>query len=250
MFLNCVDKDIFQNKEYGLKQVGFDTDIDELDKIKETLLRIEMNNPAYLKDYNLTIIEREQVYHRKVDEIISLTKISKAKRTIEKVFSEKSIGQAVFELLQYKDLIIENLIYKKLAEDIGNRGTRDFVKQFEDTVPVIVSDVVLIYEYNKNRNENTFNKLYEAARLGRIYPMAYVGSIFYKGEKFAEKNEKMALLYLKKAAKLQSSLAIAYIGMFYKKGIMGFKCNPSMGNTYLKIANAYGEILAQKELSK
>jgi hypothetical protein len=251
-FLCYGDGDIFDNEELGLKPIGFDTDIRELERIKSTLVRIEKNNPIYLRDYNIIdYVNREQDYHRKVDEIINLNKISDAKQLVNKTFSSKNLKLAIQELLEYNDLYINNLVFKKLSENIIDiHDTKNFIKQFEGYLPSILVDVILIYEYNKKNDDISFNNLFDAAKLGSPYAMAYIATILYSGCKFIDKDDKLSMYYFKRAARYQSSLAIAYIGMFYNRGIMGLKYRPDIGNLYLKIAEAYGEGLATREFKR
>ena len=251
-FLCFGDRDIFENDELGLKPVGFDTEIEELERIKSVLIKIETNNPIYLKDYNIVdTVKKEQEYHRKVDEIISLSKISNARGIVERAFSKNSVKLATQELLGYKDLCIENLLFKKLREEIIPKlGTKKILQQFEGYLPSILSDVIYIDEYFRKNNQEAFNKLYNAAKIGRPYAMAYVATLLYSGCDFADKNEELSLYYFQRAARYQSSLAIAYIGIFLRKGIMGFRYKPEVGNLYLRIAEACGENAAKAELRK
>lgn len=240
-----VDRRQLDEGKLKLPTVGFDTEESELLKIKERLLELEKNNPAYVLDLPTLKNEdtiREQRYHKKVDELISIIRIEKIKPIVEKTFEKNNLKDASCILLNKRDCFIDNLIFRKYLWILSQEGSDAFISKFNSEIPQLATDALLVYLHG--RNSSKYDSALEAvAKLGHPFVMAYYGEYCYK-----DGNKEIGVDYLVKAAKQNCALALRYLGIFYKSGLAGFYRDYDTAKSYLSVAIALGDYESKKEL--
>ncbi len=242
-----VDKIRFDNGDLNLHSIGFDTDETELRKIKETLIELERNNPAYTLDLpdlknNKTI--EEQRYHRRVDELLALSHIENAKQTVTDAFNNHSWGEAVNLLAQKNDDAINNLLFYKLTYILKQKGSKAVISALNGTLPTLVADILIIHWHKENPSKYE-NMLQTVIKMGHVFPIAYYGERCYlNSDKLKDEGVKK-LLY---AAEKNCALALMYVGRFYKNGSNGIYRDSETAKSYLNVAVALGEYNAKKDL--
>lgn len=142
-FLWNVDNDIFNEESLGLRNIGYDTNLDELLRIKNVLVKLETNNPGFIVNKDFLYAKEEQEYHQKVDELIPLAQKNKAEKTIIDVFANHGKKEATRILLSFNDDLINTVLINKFIGEIKGFGVDNFLKEFEDYYPLIVTEAVL-----------------------------------------------------------------------------------------------------------
>lgn len=229
--------------------VGYDTDESELRKIKETLVGLEKNNPAYI--LNLPILQnentiKEQRYHKKVDMLLALIHIEKIKKTVDQTFEKYDLKNASKMLLKQQDCYIDNFVFKEFLWILDNEGRDAFIAKFDSDIPQLATDALLVH-LRKNDLYKYNSALEAVAKLGRPFPMAHYGEECYNS---SEEYREIGAQFLIKAREHNCALALRYIGLFYKNGLFGFFKDADIANTYFTLAVALGDYEAKKELKQ
>ena len=242
-----VDKIRFNDGKIKLHSVGIDTDETDLRKIKEILVELEKNNPAYTLDIpalkNAQTVE-EQRYHRKVDELLAISHIEKAKQTVNEAFNNHSWGEAVNILLQKNDDAINNLLFYKLTYLLNQKGSKTIISALKGTLPPLVADILIIHWHRENPSKYE-NMLQTVIKMGHVFPIAYYGEWCYLKAGSLKDEGIKKLIY---AAKKNCALALMYVGRFYKNGSDGKYRDSEVALSYLNTAVALGEYNAKKDL--
>lgn len=242
VFSGFIDCDgTFGGYKFDVDSIGVDIGKVELLQIKDLLINIEKNNPAYTSiTYKDTAscafireswIKDEQKYHQKVDTYLLLHRINESRTEIEKLFSNNDVSYAIRVLSEREDIVIENLLLKKLLVLLEEAGTEAFINKIgDDHLYPIVTDAILIHNHKLIPMEN-------AGLAGRFHVLAHIGKYLYTEGNLLERQRGME--YLIEAGKKQVGLGLSYLSNFYKKGEGGLKRDEFTSDLCGKIAAAY-----------